>query len=101
MNAETIDKRIREEIQLGLHWMPGVNSGHVGVAVEGGVVTITGHVADPSVRQAVEQFARRVPGVRSVANEVQVLPPANDAHLEVGLVRAVVDEFGRGHQPLH
>jgi osmotically-inducible protein OsmY len=99
MNQEKIDERIREEIQFGLRWRPEVESGHVDVVVEAGVVTITGHVADLSARETVERLALRVPGVRSVANEVRVEPPVKHAHLEVGLVRAVVDAFGQGRQP--
>ncbi len=101
MNAEKRDEKIREEIQLELGWMPVVEPGSVGVAVEAGVVTLTGHVADPSARQAVEQLARRVLGVRAVANEIQIRRPVTDAQHEVSLVRAVVDAFGRGQHSLN
>ena len=72
MNAEKLDEKIQQDIQLELLGMPGVEPESVCVAVEAGVVTLTGHVADPSVRQAAEQFARRALGVRCVANEIQI-----------------------------
>ena len=95
MNANELDEKIRQEIQLELLGMPGVDPESVCVAVEAGVATLTGHVTDPSVRQEAEQLARRVPGVQSVANEIHIHRPSNDAHLEADLVRAVADAFGR------
>jgi osmotically-inducible protein OsmY len=100
MNAAN-DEKIRQEIQLEMDWMPLVQAGSVGVAVQDGVATLTGHVPDASARQAAEQLARRVPGVRSVANEIQVRRPLDVAHHEADLVRAVVDAFGRGHRSLN
>jgi len=49
----------------------------VGVEVEDGVVTLTGHVADTEVRDRLREFVRRVQGVNLVLNQtktdVQVL----------------------------
>lgn len=94
IDAEKLDEKIRQETQLGLAWTPGVDPGSVGVAVEAGIVTLTGHVSDPSARQAAEQLARRVLGVRTVANEIQIQRPSSDPQREVGLVRAVINAFG-------
>ena len=100
MNAEKLDEKIQQDVQLELLWMLGVEPESVGVAVKAGGVTLVGHVADLSVRQAAEQLARRALGVRSVSNEIQIHRPLNDARLEVGLVRAVVDALGRGRNGL-
>jgi osmotically-inducible protein OsmY len=103
MYAEKLDEKIREEILLELRWMPGVERGTVGVGVEAGVVTLTGHVADASARQAAEQLARRVRGVRSVADQIQIQIRrlGTDGHHEASLVRAVAEAFGRGHRGLN
>jgi osmotically-inducible protein OsmY len=95
------DEKIRQEIQLELNWMPLVQAGCVGVAVQDGVATLTGHVPDASARQAAEQLARRVPGVRSVANEIHVRRTSDVAEHEANLIHAVVDAFGRGHRSLN
>ena len=100
MNAAN-DEKIRKEIRLEMNWMPLVQAGTVGVAVQDGVATLTGHVPDAPARQAAEQLARRVPGVRSVANEIQVRRAPDIAHHEANLVRAVVEAFGRGHRSLN
>ena len=100
MNAETLDEKTQQDIQLELLWMLGVKPESVGLAVEAGVVTLTGHVSDPSIRQEAEQLAWRALGVRSVVNEIQIHRHLNDAQLEdaqleADLVRAVADAFGR------
>jgi osmotically-inducible protein OsmY len=93
------DEKIRQEIQHELRWMPPVDPGQLGVAVKAGAVTLTGTVNDGTTRQAVEQLARRVLGVQSVANEIQIRR-ADDARRDAGLVRAVAEAFGKGRTPL-
>jgi osmotically-inducible protein OsmY len=44
----------------------------IGVAVEDGIVTLTGNVASVEARVAAERAVKRVPGVRSIANDVHV-----------------------------
>ena len=44
----------------------------VGVAVSGGVVTLTGHVPTYAERYAAERAAHRVAGVVAVADEIEV-----------------------------
>jgi len=98
MNAMKRDETIRQAIESELRWMPVVDPGNVDVRVEDGVVTLAGHVVDASARQAVDQLARRVLGVRSVANQIQVRHLAKDAQSDTALFRAVADAFGQGHQ---
>jgi osmotically-inducible protein OsmY len=96
MYVELLDRRIKREIQSEMRFVPGIDPGDVTVTVDDGVATLTGHVDRPSSRQAAEELARWVPCVRAVANEIQVRPPSGIAQHEVGLVRALVDAFGRG-----
>jgi osmotically-inducible protein OsmY len=44
----------------------------LGVEVHDGVVTLTGHLANTSDRQKAIDDARKVPGVRSVVNRIDV-----------------------------
>jgi osmotically-inducible protein OsmY len=46
------------------------------VAVQNGVVTLTGHVASYAEKLAAERAARRVAGVRAVAEEIEVRYPS-------------------------
>lgn len=51
---------------------PQIVSGEIGVAVKEGVVTLSGLVPDYGEKGAAEAAAKRVPGVRAVANDIEV-----------------------------
>lgn len=74
--AETVsDDSVRRKLEGLLPKYPGVRK--IGVEVDDGVVTLTGHVADNEVRDRLREFVRRVQGVNLVLNhtktDVQVL----------------------------
>ena len=60
------DKILRQSIIDELDFEPRIDAAHIGVAVENGIVTLTGHV--PSYIQKVT----RVKGVRGIAEEIEV-----------------------------
>jgi osmotically-inducible protein OsmY len=66
------DKTLRQYVLDELNWEPGVDSAHIGVAVDKGVVTLTGHVPNFAQKRAVESAVRRVKGVRGIAEELWV-----------------------------
>lgn len=68
------DREIRADVIAELDWEPSVNATNIGVAVENGVVTLTGHVPTYVQRFAAERAAKRVRGVRAVAEEIEVRP---------------------------
>jgi len=63
---------LREAVVSELAADPGVSEIEIGVAVEDGVVTLTGHVESLQARVAAERAVKRVRGVRSVANDLLV-----------------------------
>jgi osmotically-inducible protein OsmY len=68
----TEDSKLQSAVTDELSWEPGVTSSHIGVAAKKGVVTLTGHVDTYSEKFAAEQAARRVKGVKAVAEELEV-----------------------------
>lgn len=71
------DKTLRQDIIDELDFDPSVrSSSSIGVAVEKGVVTLTGHVASYAEKLAAERAVRRVAGVRAVAEEIEVRYPS-------------------------
>ena len=66
------DAEILSEVQAELKWEPRVQFTEIGVAVKGGVVTLTGWVDSYSKRWAAEEAAHRVRGVKAVANDIEV-----------------------------
>ena len=66
------DFQLMADITAELDSDPAINAETIGVAVNGGVVTLRGHLASFAERHAVELAARRVSGVRGVALELDV-----------------------------
>lgn len=66
------EEALREAVVNELTMDPGVRGIEIGVVVEDGVVTLTGHVESLRVRVAAERAVKRVDGVRSIANDLLV-----------------------------
>lgn len=66
------DKLIRQNVIDELDFDPSIDAAHIGVAVEKGIVTLTGHVANYAERVTAEQAAQKVRGVRGVVEKITV-----------------------------
>lgn len=75
------DAQLKKDVESELEWDVSVNATHVGVSVEDGVVTLTGHLDSFAEKHAAERAAQRVEGVKAVAVELDVrLPIGNKRH---------------------
>lgn len=68
------DNVLRQNITDELEFEPSIDAADIGVAVENGVVTLTGHVPTYAQKAAVEDVVRRVVGVKGIAQEIEVRP---------------------------
>jgi osmotically-inducible protein OsmY len=66
------DLRTRKFVTQQLEWDPAVDASAVGVAARDGAVTLTGFVNSYAEKLAAERAAKRVHGVRAVANDIEV-----------------------------
>ena len=66
------DADLKRDVVAELESDPAVNSTAIGVAVQDGVVTLTGHLGTYAQKWAVEKAVRRIPGVKAVALELDV-----------------------------
>ncbi|MDG5488807.1 BON domain-containing protein [Sphingomonas sp. BGYR3] len=66
------DTQLQKDVVEELSWAPDVEHGHIGVAAHGGVITLSGHVPNYAMKMAAEHAARRVIGVKAVAQEIEV-----------------------------
>src|SRR5882762_11471888 len=67
------DSEIRDDVIIELQWNHQITAPDaIGVAVQDGAVTLTGHVPTYAERLAAARAAERVYGVKAVANELQV-----------------------------
>lgn len=68
----TRDEQIKSDIVEELEWDPRVQASDVGVTVKDGAVTLTGTIKSFPAKIAAEQAAKRVKGVRAIAEEIVV-----------------------------
>lgn len=66
------DSQLQKDVLAELAWDPSINATHIGVAVNDGVVLLSGHLDTFSEKHAVEMAAQRVSGVRAIAVELDV-----------------------------
>jgi osmotically-inducible protein OsmY len=67
-----VDIGIRDAVLGQLVWDPEVNADAIGVSAHEGAVTLTGFIDSYAGKLAAERAAKRVRGVRAVANDIQV-----------------------------
>jgi osmotically-inducible protein OsmY len=67
-----LDVRVRDRVVHQLDWDPEIDASGIGVTAKNGVVTLTGYVDTYSGKLAAERAAKRVRGVRGVANDIEV-----------------------------
>jgi osmotically-inducible protein OsmY len=63
---------LRKDVLDELEFEPSVNAAHIGVAAEAGIVTLSGHVGSYAEKLAAVAAARRVRGVKAIADEIDV-----------------------------
>ena len=68
------ENEIRDAVLKELDWEPQITSTDIAVSAEDNVVTLTGFVHSYSEKVAAEKAAKRVYGVRGVANDIEVKP---------------------------
>lgn len=88
---KTTDRELQEMVLNGLEWEPGVDAGHIGVAVRDGIVTLTGTVTTLHQKWTAERAARHVFGVRAVANDIEVAPDDATARTDPAIADAAAN----------
>jgi osmotically-inducible protein OsmY len=72
------DAQIQTDVQNQLKWEPEMNAAQIGVAVNNGIVTLSGIVDTYPKKLTAERIAKNVIGVKAVALDIQVgISPVN------------------------
>ncbi len=87
------DNQLQQAVLAELAWEPSVTPSHIGVTAEGSVVTLTGHVDTYAQKLAAETAARRVKGVRAVAEEIKVHLPFETRRGDPEIAAAIVERL--------
>ena len=99
----SLENEIRHEIVM-LPWYNIFDSMRFSVD-SGGVVTLTGQVTRPTLKSSAENVVKRIEGVSSVRNEIEVLPLSpNDDRIRLSVARAIygygpMQRYALGAQP--
>lgn len=85
-----LDSDIRRDVEDELRWDPDIDATDIAVAVNNGVVALTGFVRSYSQRTQAERDAKRVAGVLGVANDIEVRLPVIDQRPDPDIARDAV-----------
>jgi osmotically-inducible protein OsmY len=77
------DNNLRESVLSQFEWEPEITSKEIGVTAQDGVVTLTGFADSFPERIAAEKAAKRVYGVKAVANDIKVRLPYECTDTEI------------------
>jgi osmotically-inducible protein OsmY/prolyl-tRNA editing enzyme YbaK/EbsC (Cys-tRNA(Pro) deacylase) len=88
--AMKTNSALQQDVIDELMWEPSIDAAAIGVAVEDGVVTLSGHVPSFAEKWAAEFAAKRVAGVRAVADEIMVRLPGASARTDSDIARAAL-----------
>jgi osmotically-inducible protein OsmY len=69
------DSQVKEDVMEELAFEPSINETAIGVAVKGGVVTLSGTVDNFAQKRTAEFCAERISGVRAIADDLEVKLP--------------------------
>ncbi|MEO7642623.1 MAG: BON domain-containing protein [Ramlibacter sp.] len=82
------DSQLKTDVSEELKWEPSVNATHIGVEVEGGIVTLAGHVDSYAEKWNAEKAAQRVSGVKGLAVEMDIKLPGYSARTDADIARS-------------
>jgi osmotically-inducible protein OsmY len=88
------DLQLRQDVVDELEFEPSVNAAHIGVAVDNGVVILSGHLGSYPEISAAVAAARRIKGVRAVADELEVRYPFDKKTSDDEIAKRAVDILG-------
>ena len=84
------DKELQSDVLDELQWEPSIEAAEIGVMARDGVVTLAGRVPTYHEKVAAERAAKRVHGVKAVANDVEVRTTVDGERDDTDIAQAVV-----------
>src|SRR5947209_2917678 len=101
-NTDGVAKEVRHELVMLPYYSVFDNLAY---RVDGGKVTLFGQVTRPTLKSDAENVVKRIEGVTSVDNEIEVLPVSpNDDRIRIAVYRAIyskpeLQRYGMGAVP--
>lgn len=85
------DSQLQHDVMAELEWEPAVDHADIGVAVNDGVVTLSGYVKNFTEKLAAEKAVRRVAGVRAIAEEIKVRLASDSKLADHEIAKRILD----------
>lgn len=83
------DSELRKDVLAELLWDPLIPEARVGVSVNDGVVSLSGHLDTYAEKIAVKRAVERVSGVKAIAVEIEVIPTGSHQHSDTEIAATV------------
>jgi osmotically-inducible protein OsmY len=87
------DSQLQHDVIAELEWEPSVDHADIGVAVNDGVVTLSGFVKSYPEKMAAEKATRRVAGVKAIAEEIKVRFASDPKTADHEIAKRILDMF--------
>ena len=87
------DTELRRRVLAELDWDPSLDASSIGVAAKDGVVTLTGFVANYAHKKNAERAAKRVAGVKAVAEEIAIKLPGTYERSDTDIAHSVLSSL--------
>ncbi len=87
------DAQIKQGVEAELAWEPSVRAPGIGVAVQDGIVVLSGHVLSYQEKWAAERAAARVSGVAAVTSELEVRLPGSSERGDEEIARSAINSL--------
>lgn len=85
------DSQLQQDVMEELEWEPRVDHTDIGVSVTDGVVSLNGFVKSYAEKLAAENVARRVAGVRAIAEELHVRFASDPKTADHEIAKRIID----------
>jgi osmotically-inducible protein OsmY len=85
------DLGIQQDVMAELLWEPGLRVAEVGASVKNGVVILSGIVDTYYKKVLAEKAAKKVAGVKAVAEEIEVRVPGSKTFSDLDIAEAVLN----------
>lgn len=85
------DAQIQKDVMDQLKWEPYLTASEIGVAVKNGVVTLSGQVSSYSKKIAAENAAKKIKGVKAIAEDIQIGVSAMKDRTDTEVATAVLN----------
>ena len=87
------NEQLQKDVQEAIKWEPLLNAAEIGVTAKNGVVTLTGVVDNYSKKIEAENAAKKVNGVKAVAEDIQIDFGGSDKLNDTEIAKEIMNVF--------